>query len=60
MIARGEPISPGGPVGRHQKHASGMEARQGGDGFGSVHDSPAPKADAENSTVTLACRRGLE
>jgi hypothetical protein len=28
--------------------ASGMEARQGGYAFGSVHDSPAPKADASH------------
>jgi len=30
-----------------------MEARQGGDAFGSVYDSPAPQADAREITLEL-------
>jgi hypothetical protein len=37
------------------KKASGMEARQGGDAFGSVYDSPAPQADAKHEANLLIC-----
>jgi hypothetical protein len=35
------------------KKASGMEARQGGDAFGSVYDSPPPQADANREANLL-------
>jgi hypothetical protein len=33
--------------------ASGMEARQGGDAFGSVHDRARPGGDAQSETVLV-------
>ena len=42
------------PPARGAVYASGMEAREGGDSFGSVHDSPARTegGDAGNLSVT--------